>query len=196
MSFSPERPNMLAQAASDLEAISTSLSDGSSEASVPTTEVAPAAPDVVSALVAAQFAAHAHVFQAVSKQVAAVQTLLADMFHPNGGSHGGTEGMALPPGANRQNTILPADHDTRPLLAAAAAWEGLAANLQSSAASYASLIGKLTEKNWQDPVSASMAAGATSHVAWLSSFATHAKQAAAQAEHAADWLSDRLFRSA
>jgi PPE-repeat protein len=196
MSFMPARPNMPAQAAGDLQSVSTSMSDGNVDAADATTGVTPAAADVVSALVAAQFAAHAHVYQAVSEQVAAVQAMLADTLGIDTGSDPGTDAVTPVTPANGQDEVLQAGHDSRPLLAAAAAWDGLAANLQSTAATYASLISKLADQQWQDPVSASMAAGATRQVAWLASFAGQAKQAAAQAEDAAEGLADRLFRSA
>lgn len=192
----PAHAHMLARAAGELEGISASMSNRAADAAVPTTGVTPAAADVVSALVAAQFAAHAHAYQAVTRQVAAAQALLADTLGISIGHHRGTEANALPSGADGHDDVMHAAHVSGPLLAAAAAWDGLAANLHSSAASYASLIGKLTEKYWQDPVSAAMAAGATQHVTWLSSVAGQAKHAATQAEHAADWLADRLFRSA
>lgn len=196
MSYMHAGPNMPALAADALNGITASMSEGNSDAAVPTTGVTPAASDVVSALIAAQFAAHAHAYQAVSKHFATVQTLLAEIFNTGAGSQLSTEAAAPSRMADGQDEVLQAGAASRPLLAAAAAWEGLATNLQSSAASYASLIGKLADTHWQDPVAASMAAGATPHVAWLSSFANHAKEAAAQAEHAADWLADRLFRSA
>jgi hypothetical protein len=190
MSFMEANPRMLARAAGDLEGINASIRDGNADASVPTTDVTPAAADVVSALVAAQFAAHAHAYQAVSSHFATVQTMLADIFKT------GTETTALPANVDGQGEVIHEAEVSRPLMAAAAACEGLAANLQASAASYASLIAKLTDNQGQDPVAATMAAGATPHVAWLSNFADQAKLAAAHAEHAADWLADRLFRSA
>jgi hypothetical protein len=196
MSSMHANPRMLARAAGDLEGINASMSDSTADAAVPTTDVTPAASDVVSALVAAQFAAHAHAYQAVSSHFATVQTMLAEIFSGSSSPAGMGGGVAPPVAADRQDEASLADASSRPLLATAAACEGLAANLQASAAAYAALIAKLTDKHWQDPVAASMAAGMTPHVAWLSNFADQAKQAAAHAEHAADWLSDRLFRSA
>jgi PPE-repeat protein len=72
-----------------------------------------------------------------------------------------------------------------PMLAAAAAWDGLAAECNSAAASYASLISGLTAGPWLGPASASMAAAAGPYVAWMSSTAAQAEQTATQAKAAA-----------
>ncbi|BBU22810.1 PPE family protein [Mycobacterium xenopi] len=68
-----------------------------------------------------------------------------------------------------------------PMLAAAAAWDALAADLQSTAASYGSLISGLTSGSWAGPSSASMVAAAAPYVEWMSTAAAQAKEAAAQA---------------
>ena len=70
------------------------------------------------------------------------------------------------------------------MLAAAAAWDGLAAQLHSTAASYSSVIAGLTA-GWQGPSSAAMAAAAAPYAAWISGTAAAAEQAAAQARAAA-----------
>jgi PPE-repeat protein len=72
-----------------------------------------------------------------------------------------------------------------PMLAAAAAWDGLAAESNSAVASYASLISGLTAGPWLGPASASMAAAASSYVAWMSTTAAQAEQTATQAKTAA-----------
>lgn len=71
-----------------------------------------------------------------------------------------------------------------PLLSAAAAWNGLAAELNSAAASYGSAISELTTA-WRGPSSAAMAAAAAPYIAWLDGTAAQAEQTAAQAEGAA-----------
>jgi PPE-repeat protein len=68
-----------------------------------------------------------------------------------------------------------------PLLAAAAAWEGLATELQSTAASYSSAIATLTSGPWVGPSSLAMAAAATPYATWMSATAAQAAQAASQA---------------
>lgn len=70
-----------------------------------------------------------------------------------------------------------------PMLAAAAAWDELAAQLHSSAASYSSVISDLSF-GWQGPSSASMAAAASPYVAWMSVTAAQAEQTALQAKAA------------
>ncbi|MGO9350291.1 MAG: PPE family protein, SVP subgroup [Mycobacterium sp.] len=72
-----------------------------------------------------------------------------------------------------------------PMLAAAAAWDGLATELQSAAASCGSVISGLTAGPWLGPASASMAAAAGPYVAWMSTTAAQAEQAATQAKAAA-----------
>ena len=70
------------------------------------------------------------------------------------------------------------------MLAAAAAWDGLAAELRSAAASYGSVVSGLTAGSWQGPASASMAAAAAPYVAWMSGTAAQAEEAATQAKAA------------
>lgn len=67
-----------------------------------------------------------------------------------------------------------------PILAAAAAWDALAAELHSAAAAYASVIADLTG-GWQGPSAAAMATAATPYVDWMSGTARQAELAAAQA---------------
>jgi PPE-repeat protein len=67
-----------------------------------------------------------------------------------------------------------------PMLAAAAAWDGLATQLHLTAASYSSEISGLAAE-WQGPSSAAMAAAAAPYVGWMSTTATQAEQTAAQA---------------
>src|SRR5277367_4783561 len=72
-----------------------------------------------------------------------------------------------------------------PMLAAAAAWDGLAAELQAAGASYGSLISGLTAGSWLGPVSAVMAASAGLYVTWMRTTAVRAEQTATQAKAAA-----------
>ena len=72
-----------------------------------------------------------------------------------------------------------------PMLAAAAAWDGLAAEVRSAAASYESVISGLTAGPWLGPASASMAAAAGPYMAWIGTTAAQAEQAATQAKAAA-----------
>lgn len=70
-----------------------------------------------------------------------------------------------------------------PLLASAAAWDALAAQLHSTAASYESAISNLTG-GWQGPSSTAMSAAAAPYAAWMSATAAQAEQTANQARAA------------
>ncbi|OBG64799.1 hypothetical protein A9X03_00975 [Mycobacterium sp. E1715] len=72
-----------------------------------------------------------------------------------------------------------------PLLAAAAAWDTLAAELHSTAASYGTVISDLVGEAWQGPSSESMAAAVAPYLAWISTTAGQAEQTGAQARAAA-----------
>ena len=65
---------------------------------------------------------------------------------------------ALPPEINSGRMYAGAG--SGPMLAAAAAWDGLAAELSSAAASYRSVVSGLTGGAWLGPASVSMAAAA------------------------------------
>jgi PPE-repeat protein len=72
-----------------------------------------------------------------------------------------------------------------PMLAAAAAWDGLAAELHAAGAWYGSVIAGLTTGPWLGLASASMAAAAGPYVAWMRTTAAQAQQSAFQAKAAA-----------
>jgi PPE-repeat protein len=72
-----------------------------------------------------------------------------------------------------------------PLLAAAAAWDDLASELQSAAASYSSVISGLTSGPWLGPSSLSMAAAVTPYLTWMQGTAAQAAETASQATAAA-----------
>ena len=71
-----------------------------------------------------------------------------------------------------------------PMIAAAEAWQGLAAELHSAANSYQSVVSGLTAGSWSGPSSASMAAAAASYSTWLTAAATQAEETASQAKSA------------
>jgi PPE-repeat protein len=71
------------------------------------------------------------------------------------------------------------------MLAAAAAWDELAADLHSTAASYQSVIGDLTGAAWLGPSSASMAAAVTPYIEWMTTTAALCEQTAGNATAAA-----------
>ena len=72
-----------------------------------------------------------------------------------------------------------------PMLAAAAGWDTLAVDLQSTATAYGSVITGLSSGPWLGPASASMAAAAAPYLAWMHTTAMQAEQAATQAKAAA-----------
>ncbi|EID16683.1 PPE family protein [Mycobacterium xenopi RIVM700367] len=89
----------------------------------------------------------------------------------------------LPPEVNSGRMY--AGPGSGPMLAAAAAWEGFAADLASAAADYKSLIVNLISGPWQGSASASMAAATAPYTAWMSVTAAQAGEAARRAEAAA-----------
>ena len=91
MSYMTTQPDVLAASASTLRDIGCSVSDGSAAAAVPTTAVAPAAADEVSALTAVQFAAHGQMFQAVSAQAAAIHEMFVQTMQVSADSYAATE---------------------------------------------------------------------------------------------------------
>ncbi len=70
------------------------------------------------------------------------------------------------------------------LVAAATAWQNLATELQSTAASYSSVISGLTTGPWVGPSSLTMASAAAPYLAWMQQTATQAAHTAARATEA------------
>jgi PPE-repeat protein len=89
---------------------------------------------------------------------------------------------ALPPEVN--SGLMYTGPGSGPMLAAAAAWDELAATLYATASSYGSLVADVTS-SWQGPSSTSMAAAAAPYVSWLGSTAGLAETTGAQAKAAA-----------
>jgi PPE-repeat protein len=67
------------------------------------------------------------------------------------------------------------------MLAAEAAWAGLATELRSAASEFGSIVSDLSSDGWQGSSSVAMTDVAATHLTWLRSAATEAEQAAAQA---------------
>ncbi|BBU20662.1 PE family protein [Mycobacterium xenopi RIVM700367] len=84
-------PEMLAAAAGDFHDINSVLRATNAAASGPTTAVMPAGADLVSVLTAAQFVAHAQLYQVVCAQAGAVQDQLATTLGVSAGSYAVTE---------------------------------------------------------------------------------------------------------
>lgn len=71
------------------------------------------------------------------------------------------------------------------MMAASAAWDGLAADLHSTAGSYEAVISDLASAAWLGAASVAMTAAAAPYVAWLTMTASLCEQAATQARAAA-----------
>src|SRR5574337_409761 len=93
------------------------------------------------------------------------------------------EFAALPPEVNSGRMYT--GPGAGPMLAAAAAWDGLAAELYGTASSYASEVSGLTDGLWTGPSATAMGNAATLQVDWLSTTAAQAERAANQARAAA-----------
>jgi hypothetical protein len=91
MSFVSIVPEMLANAADNLQSVGLRLQAQNTAAAVPTTGLIPPASDEVSALTAMQFAAHAHAYQAVSAQAAAIHQMFVTMLAAGADSYAITE---------------------------------------------------------------------------------------------------------
>ncbi|MEZ0351810.1 PPE family protein [Mycobacterium sp. pR1184] len=89
----------------------------------------------------------------------------------------------LPPEVN--SGLMYAGPGSGPLLAAAAGWDALAAQLESTASGYAAQLAGLTGPAWSGPSSVLMSAAVTPYVEWLSAAAAQAAQTGAQAAAAA-----------
>jgi PE family len=94
MSFVPfvtTHPEILAAAAGELQCIGSAMAAQNAAAAVPTGGVVPAAADEVSALTAAQFAAHAGRYQAIGAQTAAIHEMFVNTLGTSAGSYAATE---------------------------------------------------------------------------------------------------------
>lgn len=90
---------------------------------------------------------------------------------------------ALPPEVNSGRMYVGAG--SGPLLAAAAAWDALGAELYSYAAAYSSAIAGMTVGSWLGPAATAMSAAAAPYVAWATTTAAEVEQVATQARLAA-----------
>jgi len=90
---------------------------------------------------------------------------------------------ALPPEIN--SARMYSGPGSASLMAAASAWNGLAAELNSAALGYDKVTTTLSSEEWLGPASASMAAAVGPYQAWMTTTAAQAEQAATQARTAA-----------
>jgi PE family len=91
MSFVSIVPEMLSAAAGNLQSIGSAVRAQTAAALAPTTGLAPAAADEVSALTAMQFAAHAQMYQAVSAQATAMHQMFVSVLAASAGAYATTE---------------------------------------------------------------------------------------------------------
>jgi hypothetical protein len=91
MSFVTTQAAALTAAAGALQGIGSAMSADNAASAAPTTGVVPAAADQVSALTAAQFAAHAEMYQAVSAQATAIHEMFVNTLGTSAGSYAVTE---------------------------------------------------------------------------------------------------------
>jgi hypothetical protein len=91
MSFVNTQPEALTAAAGHLSGIGSSLHAQNEAAAAPTTGVTPAAADEVSALTAAQFAAHATMYQQVSAQAKAIHEMFVATLNGSAGTYAAAE---------------------------------------------------------------------------------------------------------
>ncbi len=89
----------------------------------------------------------------------------------------------LPPEVNSARIYLGAG--LGPMLSAAAAWDGLADELDSAASSFGSVTSGLSGQSWQGAASAAMTSVAARYMGFLSTAAAQAGAAATQAKAAA-----------
>ena len=90
---------------------------------------------------------------------------------------------ALPPEVNSARMYMGPGSSS--LQAAASAWNGLAAELQSAAQGYETVITQLSSDGWTGPASAAMVSAAQPYVSWMQQTAAQAEQSATQARTAA-----------
>lgn len=91
--------------------------------------------------------------------------------------------LLFPPEIN--SALMYGGAGSGPLLAAAAAWEGLATELSDAASSFDAVVTQLATAIWTGPSSESMVGASVPYVQWLIAAAAQAEAAAAQARAAA-----------
>jgi PPE-repeat protein len=91
--------------------------------------------------------------------------------------------MVFPPEIN--SSLMYSGVGSGPLMAAASAWDELAADLEASANAFQATVSQLTGATWLGPSSARMASATAPYVEWLTGTAGQAAQTSAQARLAA-----------
>jgi PPE-repeat protein len=91
--------------------------------------------------------------------------------------------MMFPPEIN--SALMYTGAGSGPLMAAASAWDELAADLETTANSYQAIIAQMTGGPWLGPSSAQMASATAPYIAWMQGSSIQAAQTSAQARLAA-----------
>src|ERR1700761_9318490 len=91
--------------------------------------------------------------------------------------------MMFPPEVN--SALMYSGAGSGPLMAAASAWDELAADLETTAASYQAIVQQLTGGPWLGPSSVQMTSATAPYIAWLQGSSIQAAQTSAQARLAA-----------
>lgn len=91
MSFVTSEPEFLSSAAGNLAGIGDSLASGTETAAAPTTGVVPPASDIVSALTAQQFVAHAQLYQVMCQQAHVIHQQIAATLGTNSSGYAAAE---------------------------------------------------------------------------------------------------------
>src|ERR1700743_575193 len=106
MSFVTAQSPALMAAASRLQVLGSSMAAQNAAAATPTSDVAPAAADAVSAMQAMQFSAYGTWYQQVSRQAEAIHQMLVNTLGANAGSDGATESTTQAGTASTSLTAL------------------------------------------------------------------------------------------
>jgi len=91
--------------------------------------------------------------------------------------------MMFPPEVN--SALMYSGAGSGPLMAAASAWDALAADLETTATSYQAVVQQLTGGSWLGPSAARMASATAPYIAWLQGSSIQAAQTSSQARLAA-----------
>lgn len=139
MSFVTTQPEALAAAANNLQTIGAAMTAQNTAAATPTTGVAPAAADAVSALQATQFSAYGTLYQQISAQAAAIQEMFVQTLRTSSESYDTTEaanatgnGAADSPLSDLINLLTGSASGPYNLFSAALSNGGIAGAMQAS----------------------------------------------------------------
>ncbi|WP_067972418.1 PPE family protein [Mycolicibacter icosiumassiliensis] len=90
---------------------------------------------------------------------------------------------ALPPEVN--SARMYSGPGSGPMMAATAAWEGLASQLDTASRTYSSVISALQDGGWSGAASEAMTGAVNPYLVWMTTLGLHAREAASRARTAA-----------